>query len=41
MNDETGKEKTSLLMRKMQRALIWLLLGQLVVSLCFAAAKSG
>ena len=40
MNDEVGQDKTTRLLMMMQRALVWLLVQQLIVSLIFAAAKS-
>ena len=40
MNDEAGKDKTTRLLMMMQRALVWLLVLQLIASLLFAGAKS-
>ena len=40
MNDEAGQDKTTRLLMMMQRALVWLLVQQLIASLIFAAAKS-
>ena len=40
MNDEVGQDKTTRLLMMMQRALVWLLVQQLIVSLIFAGAKS-
>ncbi len=40
MNDEEGGDKTTRLLMMMQRALVWLLVQQLMASLIFGGAKS-